>query len=97
MITKSAIDKRQYKYLVLPNKIRCLLVSDMEADKAAAAIDVHVGSAHDPKPLFGVAHFLEHMLFQGTKKYPIENEYSEFISKNGGYENAFTSTEDTNY
>jgi len=35
----------------------------MEADKAAAALDVHVGSCLDPPPLFGIAHFLEHMLF----------------------------------
>ena len=37
------------------------------------------------------------MLFQGTEKYPRENEYSEFISNNGGYENAYTSLTDTNY
>jgi secreted Zn-dependent insulinase-like peptidase len=35
----------------------------MEADMSAAAIDVHVGAALDPRPLHGVAHFLEHMLF----------------------------------
>ena len=40
---------------------------------------------------------MEHMLFMGTEKYPIENEYSEFISNNGGYNNAFTSLTDTNY
>ena len=77
--------------------MRCCLISDMEADKAAAAIDVHVGSAHDPPPLYGTAHFLEHMLFQGTEKYPDEHEYSEYIKNHGGYDNAFTSTEDTNF
>ena len=60
-------------------------------------MDVHVGSALDPKPLFGTAHFLEHMLFMGTTKYPSENEYSEFVSNHGGYENAFTSMTDTNF
>jgi insulysin len=74
-----------------------MLISDMEADMAAAAIDVHVGAALDPRPLHGVAHFLEHMLFQGTDKYPGENEYSEYIKNNGGYDNAFTSQTDTNY
>jgi insulysin len=96
-IQKSPCDEREYKLIELPNNIRCLLVSDMEADKAAAAIDVHVGAALDPEPLYGVAHFLEHMLFQGTDKYPGENEYSEFISNNGGYDNAYTSLTDTNY
>ena len=32
----------------------------------------------------GLAHFLEHMVFMGSKKYPDENAYDEFIQKNGG-------------
>ena len=96
-ITKSKSDSRQYKCIELDNKLRCLLVSDDEADKSCAAMTVHVGSALDPKPLYGVAHFLEHMLFMGTTKYPSENDYSEFVSNHGGYENAFTSMTDTNF
>lgn len=45
----------------------------------------------------GTAHFLEHMLFMGSEKYPSENEYSVFIKDNGGMSNAFTSLTDTNY
>jgi len=59
----SPFDKRSYKLLQLNNKVRCLLISDMEADLAGAAINVHVGSALDPKDSMGIAHFLEHMLF----------------------------------
>ena len=55
--------------------MRCLLIQDDEADKSACSLNVSVGCALDPKPLFGTAHFLEHMLFMGTKKYPKENEY----------------------
>lgn len=77
--------------------MRCLLVHDPEADKSAAAVDVKVGCSLDPKPLYGTAHFLEHMLFQGTEKYPRENEYSEFMQNNGGMNNAFTSLTNTNY
>jgi insulysin len=44
-----------------------------------------------------LAHFCEHMLFMGTEKYPSENDFSEFISNNGGADNAFTSDKDTNY
>jgi len=58
---------------------------------------VKVGSSLDPRPLYGTAHFLEHMLFMGTEKYPSENEYSEHITNNGGSNNAFTSLTDTNY
>ena len=45
----------------------------------------------------GLAHFCEHMLFYASKKYPVEDEYSDFLSRNGGYDNAYTSTENTNY
>ena len=96
-IIKSKSDKRLYRYLELPNKLCCLIISDTEADKSAAALDVNVGCALDPKPLYGTAHFLEHMLFMGTEKYPSENEYTEFIKNNGGGDNAYTSFTDTNY
>lgn len=75
-IIKSKSDKRLYKLIRLDNKLQCLLISDKEADKSAASLDVKVGCALDPKPLYGTAHFLEHMLFMGTKKYPKENEYA---------------------
>ena len=48
-IIKSQSDDRQYKCIKLENGIRCLLIADSEADKSAAALDVHVGSALDPK------------------------------------------------
>ena len=78
-IIKSKCDKRIYKHLKLSNRMRCILISDKEADKSAAALDVKVGCSLDPKPLYGTAHFLEHMLFMGTSKYPSENEYSQFM------------------
>ena len=77
--------------------MRCVLISDMEADKSAASLDVKVGCALDPKPLYGTAHFLEHMLFMGTAKYPRENEYAEFIQNAGGMSNAYTSLTNTNF
>ena len=43
----------------------------------------------------GIAHFLEHMLFMGTEKYPDENEYSKFLAAHGGSSNAYTAAEDT--
>ena len=96
-IIKSKSDKRLYKTIVLPNQIRCILIQDDEADKSCAALDVNVGCALDPMEFQGTAHFLEHMLFMGTEKYPNESEYSEFITNNGGYNNAWTSFTDTNY
>ncbi|BAO43781.1 insulinase family protein [Thiolapillus brandeum] len=96
-VIKSKNDQRDYEYLVLPNQLRVLLVSDPEADKAAAAMSVQVGSASNPPGRDGLAHFLEHMLFMGTKKYPDVDDYSSFIKRNGGSDNAFTADNQTTY
>ena len=90
-------DHSSYKVLVLPNQLRVVLISDPDATEAAAAIDVNAGSLNDPVGVDGLAHFCEHMLFLGTKKYPGKSEYSSFLSANGGYDNAYTSTQNTNY
>lgn len=96
-IEKSASDKRSYQGLKLPNGLKVMLISDPSTDKAAASLDVNVGSLSDPDELPGLAHFCEHMLFMGTEKYPEEDEYSQFVSKNSGIYNAYTSGSHTNY
>lgn len=96
-VAKPLNDSRSYRYLQLENGLRVLLVSDAQADKAAASLDVNVGSRQDPADYQGLAHFLEHMLFLGTAKYPQAGEYQEFISAHGGGHNAFTAFEHTNY
>ena len=45
----------------------------------------------------GIAHFLEHMLFLGTEKYPIENEYERYILDRNGHFNAYTASDHTAY
>ena len=58
-IRKPTCDERAYRYIKLSNQLQVLLVSDPEADKAAASMDVAVGHACDPPELPGLAHFLE--------------------------------------
>lgn len=96
-VAKSDNDNRDYRYLTLSNNLRVLLISDSAAEKAAAALNVHVGSHQNPKQRPGLAHFLEHMLFLGTEKYPQAGDYQEFISQHGGDNNAYTAEENTNY
>jgi len=96
-VIKSENDQRLYRSLTLDNGLKVLLVSDAKADKAAAAVDVEVGSAQDPDDVPGLAHFLEHMLFLGTDRYPKPDAYQDFITKHGGQHNAFTASQDTNY
>ncbi|WP_462173169.1 insulinase family protein [Pseudoalteromonas xiamenensis] len=90
-------DTRQYKTLTLANGIDVILVSDPSAEKSAAALSVGVGLLHDPMSQQGLAHYLEHMLFLGTEKYPDTKGYSEFMTKNGGDQNAYTWLDITNY
>lgn len=96
-VVTSDNDQRSYRYLTLPNQLQVLLISDPDSDKAAASLDVNVGSGADPDDYPGLAHFLEHMLFLGTGKYPEAGEYQAFISAHGGNHNAYTSFEHTNY
>ncbi|PIO70558.1 peptidase, M16 family [Teladorsagia circumcincta] len=74
-IIKSQSDQMEYRGLELTNGLRVLLISDPTTDTAAAAMDVNVGSLMDPWEIQGLAHFCEHMLFLGTEKYPLENEF----------------------
>ena len=78
-IVKSGADERNYRGLVLENGMKVVLVSDPTTDKSAAALDVHIGSMSDP--VQGLAHFCEHMLFLGTKKFPDENEYNKYLNQ----------------
>lgn len=96
-IRKPAIDKRQYRFLALPNGLRVLLVSDAEADKSAASLLVESGSHDEPADRPGLAHFLEHMLFLGTEKFPQPDGYQAYIGTHGGTNNAYTAADHTNY
>lgn len=94
---QSPNDDYAYRYLTLDNELQVLLISDPGAPKAAAALDVLVGSGDNPPGREGLAHFLEHMLFLGTDKYPEAGDYQQYIAEHGGSHNAYTSFEHTNY
>lgn len=96
-LVKPVVDDREYRVVRLDNGLEALLIHDAQTDKASAALDVNVGSLADPVEVPGLAHFLEHLLFMGTEKYPSENEYSQFLSAHAGSYNAYTSAEHTNY
>ncbi|XP_063074954.1 nardilysin [Engraulis encrasicolus] len=160
-IIKSPSDPKQYRYIVLDNGLRALLISDFSGDgkgaseddedeseeeeqeeeegsaeegdsgegtdeeseneddeqdsdfeeldeeedgrkkkassekQSAAALCIGVGSFSDPSDLPGLAHFLEHMVFMGSEKYPSENGFDAFLKKHGGSDNASTDCERT--
>ncbi|TFB05329.1 Putative zinc protease [Trichoderma ghanense] len=96
-LEKPSIDEREYRVIRLENGLEALLAHDPEADKASAALDVNVGNYSDEADMPGMAHAVEHLLFMGTKKFPIENEYSQYLSANSGTSNAYTASTSTNY
>ena len=38
----------------------------------------------------GMSHYLEHMLFMGSKRFPDENDYDSYLQHHGGAANAYT-------
>ncbi|KAJ1783261.1 metalloprotease, partial [Coemansia sp. RSA 2167] len=81
-LEQSVGDTRQHQLIKLSNNLVVLCTSDPGSANAAASLSVNVGSMADPKEFPGMAHFLEHMLFMGSAKYPTENEYTEYIANN---------------
>jgi hypothetical protein len=77
-IVKPKVDSKQYRGIRLANGLRILLISNPETSHANVALDVNVGSMSDPVHLQGLAHFLEHMLFLGSKK--VRNMFFLFIN-----------------
>ncbi|CAO1403706.1 unnamed protein product [Diamesa serratosioi] len=105
---KNFNDKKEYRLLKLPNGLTVLLIKNEdivrqgESDEtkqniAALALDINVGAFEDPKEIKGLSHFLEHMVFMGSEKYPIENDFNQYITEHAGSSNAMTSQKNTTF
>ncbi|RXK54754.1 hypothetical protein ESB00_02330 [Oleiharenicola lentus] len=90
-------DEAAYRTFTLDSGLKVILLSDPKLNKSSASLAVGVGSYSDPANRQGLAHFLEHMLFLGTEKYPDEADYGNYLRANGGYNNAYTAGDHTNY
>lgn len=95
MIIKSKYDSKLYKNITLDNGLQVILISNPTSEISYASMVVNVGYLYDTTP--GIAHFLEHMLFMGSKKYEQENYYQTYLSEHGGSSNAYTATDHTCY
>ncbi|MGB2729437.1 MAG: pitrilysin family protein, partial [Methylovirgula sp.] len=80
----------------LANGLDIVVVPDHRAPVVTHMVWYRNGSADDPIGKSGIAHFLEHLMFKGTKDHSA-GEFSELIADLGGQENAFTSTDYTAY
>lgn len=91
-IRKSDHDPRDYQAIRLDNGMTVLLVSDPTAPKSLAALTLPIGSLDDPEQQPGLAHYLEHMVLMGSKRYPQPDNLAEFLKKHGGSHNASTAS-----
>lgn len=80
----------------LQNGLKVLVIPDHRAPVVTQMVWYHVGSADEEEGTSGIAHFLEHLMFKGTKTFQ-EGEFSKYVTENGGQENAFTSYDYTAY
>ena len=83
-----------YTKTTLPNGLRVVTHDMKDRDSIALGFWIGVGGRHEEDRVKGAAHFLEHILFKGSKKYPCE-VIKTSIEGVGGTLNAFTSEEQT--
>jgi predicted Zn-dependent peptidase len=81
----------------LPNGLRVITVAVPTSQAASTAFFVGIGSRGEQPRTNGLSHYIEHMLFKGTKKRPTAPEISQAIEGAGGQLNAFTTRELTCY
>ncbi len=80
----------------LANGLDVVVVPDRRAPVVTHMVWYRNGSADDPAGKSGIAHFLEHLMFKGTARWPA-GEFSKIVAGYGGQENAFTSFDYTAY
>src|SRR5437868_15358752 len=86
-----------YERTTLHNGLRLLTAPMPGMRSASIAFFFTVGSRYEPDALAGVSHFIEHMLFKGSRRYPTARRISEAIEGVGGTFNASTGKELTIY
>ena len=96
-INKPKYDKRHFIGGKLENECKYIIINDKHLDRSYVSVCIKAGSFDNMKGYDGLAHFLEHMLFLGSKKYPDEAHYSKRLNELGGHSNAYTDTNQTVY
>src|SRR3989344_6502119 len=87
----------RHSLIRLDNGLTLFLQRDPRVRSACISISVRAGSCYETKETSGLAHFLEHMLFEGTKQYPTAKKLAEQIERVGGYSGAYTNREHVIY
>jgi zinc protease len=87
---------RQVRFTTLNNGLRVIVWPDHKIPNVALYHWVHVGSRNEGSGTTGLAHFFEHMMFNGTARHP-QGEFDRLMEARGGSNNAYTSQDVTVY
>lgn len=85
------------KKITLPNGVRVLLIPTDGTQTVSTFVLFRVGSRYETKSLSGASHFIEHLMFKGTKRRPTTQDISRELDSVGAEYNAFTSKDWTGY
>jgi zinc protease len=88
--------KIKFEDFTLANGLRVIIMPNRRAPVVTQALWYRVGSSVEKPGKTGLAHFLEHLMFKGTKKYPA-GEFDRLMKENGAIHNAFTTADYTGY
>ena len=80
----------------LKNGLQVVVIPDHRSPVVVQMVWYKVGGADEPPLKSGLAHFLEHLMFKGTKKIP-GKQFALIVARNGGQDNAFTAPDYTAY
>ena len=86
-----------YKKTILKNGLRIITIPMKNTKTVSVLALIGTGSKYETKDINGISHFLEHMFFKGTKRYPTTLRIAERLDNIGGAYNAFTSKEFTGF
>lgn len=81
----------------LANGLRVIVQEQHAAPVVSLHFCIGTGSIHETNAGHGLSHFLEHMVFKGSAKFPAKNEISDRVQGCGGYINAYTTKDHTSY
>jgi predicted Zn-dependent peptidase len=87
---------KQYPITTLPNGLRIISAPMPEMESVSVGLWIGVGGRYEPRRVAGISHFIEHLLFKGTRRRSAK-EISQTVEGVGGYLNAFTGEENTCY
>jgi len=91
-VTPAAAQRFNAESFTLGNGLQVIVLPNHRVPAVTQMVWYKTGAADDPRGKSGIAHFLEHLMFKGTRANP-GAAFSALIAQNGGRDNAFT-TED---